>query len=264
MALIEVRRLCVAERLDEVSFFLEAGEMLGVIGPNGSGKSSLLKSLAGILPATGDIRFLDAPLAALSPEERARRIGFLPQFCDSAWPLAVEDVVSLGRLPWRDRDEEAIQQAIRETDIEPLRKKRIDCLSGGEQARVWLARVLATRPRLILADEPIASLDLFYQAKIMRTLRRHADGEHGVIIALHDLALAAHHCDRLCLMRHGKIHAFGPPQKVLDESALSEIFGVPIHVDLAHTPPIVLPDWDRGSGIRDQESEEANHAYTDH
>ncbi|MDR2690275.1 MAG: ABC transporter ATP-binding protein [Azoarcus sp.] len=247
MALIEIRHLGVENRLEDISLAMEPGEMLGVIGPNGSGKSSLLQSLAGILPARGEIWLKEAPLHTLSATERARRIGFLPQFCDSAWPLLAEEVVALGRLPWRDRDEEAIQQAIRQADIAALAKKKINQLSGGEQARVWLARVLATRPHLILADEPIASLDLFYQAKVMETLRRYADGDNGVIIALHDLALAARHCDRLCLMQHGKIRAFGPPAEVLTASGLSATFGVPIHVDLTHAPPIILPVWNTPS-----------------
>jgi iron complex transport system ATP-binding protein len=241
MALIEVYDLTLPNRLAGVSLALLPGEMLGVIGPNGAGKSSLLQSLAGLLPAEGVIRLAGTPLRTLTSVERARQIGFLPQFCDSAWALDVEEIVALGRLPWRDRDEAIIQEAMQETGIEAMVKKQINRLSGGEQARVWLERVLAGTPRLILADEPVASLDLYYQAKIMDTLRQHARGEHGVILAIHDLALAARYCDRFCLLKHGRIHAFGSPETVLTETSLSEAFDVPIHVDLTHSPPIILP-----------------------
>ena len=241
MALIEVHDLTLPNRLAGFSLTLLPGEMLGVIGPNGAGKSSLLQSLAGLLPAKGDIRLAGVPLCTLTNLDRARQIGFLPQFCDSAWALAVEEIVALGRLPWRDRNEAIIWKAMQETGIEAMANKQIDHLSGGEQARVWLSRVLAGTPRLILADEPAASLDLYYQARIMDTLRQHASGACGVILAIHDLALAARYCDRFCLLKQGRIHAFGPPEAVLTEAALSDAFNVPIHVDLAHSPPIILP-----------------------
>jgi len=241
MALIEVRNLTLENRLDSVSFTVEPGEMLAVIGPNGAGKSSLLQSLAGLLPAKGDILLSGTPLCAFNPTDRARKVGFLPQFCDSAWALAVEEIVALGRLPWRDRDVLAIRQAMQETGVEGMAQKSINQLSGGEQARVWLARMLAGTPSIILADEPVASLDLYYQARIMDILRQHTSEGRGVILAIHDLALAARHCDRFCLLKQGRIHAFGPPEIVLTKVALSEAFGVPIHVDLAHSPPIILP-----------------------
>ncbi len=241
MALIEVRDLTLPNRLAGVSFTLAPGEMLGVIGPNGAGKSSLLQSLAGLLPAKGDIRLADTPLRSLTNVDRARQIGFLPQFCDSAWALAVEEIVALGRLPWRDRNEAIIRKAMQETGVETMASIRINHLSGGEQARVWLARVLAGTPRLIVADEPVASLDLYYQFKIMDTLRQYANGARGVILAIHDLALAARYCDRFCLLKQGRIHAFGPPETVLTKTALSDAFNVPIHVDLTHSPPIILP-----------------------
>ncbi|MDR0563648.1 MAG: ABC transporter ATP-binding protein [Azoarcus sp.] len=240
MALIKADGLTLENRLAGISLTLEPGEMLAVIGPNGAGKSSLLQSLAGLLPAQGSVLLADTPLHSLTPIARARQIGFLPQFCDSAWALSVEDIVSLGRLPWRDRSELAIQNAMRETGIEAMAQKNINHLSGGEQARVWLSRVLAGTPDILLADEPIASLDLYYQARIMDTLRRYASEKRGVILAIHDLALAARYCDRFCLLRQGRIHAFGSRETVLTEAALSEAFGVPIHVDLAHTPPIIL------------------------
>ncbi|MCL2875654.1 MAG: ABC transporter ATP-binding protein [Betaproteobacteria bacterium] len=239
MALIEARNLTLENRLDSVSFKMEPGEMLAVIGPNGAGKSSLLQSLAGLLPTRGDVFLNDTPLTAFTPTDRARQIGYLPQFCDSAWALAVEEIVALGRLPWHDRDVEIIRQAMRETGVEGM--AHINQLSGGEQARVWLARVLASTPRVILADEPVANLDLYYQAKIMDILRQHTSEGRGVILAIHDLALAARYCDRFCLLKQGRIHAFGPPEAVLTEAALSDAFSVPIHVDLAHSPPIILP-----------------------
>lgn len=241
MALIEARHLTLANRLDSVSFTMEPGEMLAVIGPNGAGKSSLLQSLAGLLATEGDILLSSTPLRALNSAHLACKIGFLPQFCESAWALAVEEIVALGRLPWHDRNPEAIRQAMRETGIEGMAQKNINQLSGGEQARVWLARVLAGAPQLILADEPVASLDLYYQAKIMDILRQHTSEGRGVILAIHDLALAARYCDRFCLLKQGRIHAFGAPETVLTEAALSDAFGVPIHVDLAHSPPIILP-----------------------
>jgi iron complex transport system ATP-binding protein len=241
MALIEIENLTLENRIDSISFTVAPGEMLAVIGPNGAGKSSLLQSLAGLLPARGGIKLAGVALRAFKPADRARQVGFLPQFCDSAWALAVEEIVALGRLPWHDRDREAIEQAMRETGVEGMAQKSINQLSGGEQARVWLARVLAGAPRIILADEPVASLDLYYQSKIMGILRQHTSGGRCVILAIHDLALAARYCDRLRLLKQGRVHASGPPETVLTEAALSDAFGVPIHVDLAHSPPIILP-----------------------
>ncbi|THF58652.1 ABC transporter ATP-binding protein [Pseudothauera rhizosphaerae] len=239
MALIDVRGLDLPPRLAGVSFSLEAGEMLGVIGPNGSGKSTLLHCLAGLLPCRGGIDFDGRPADALPPRQRARSIGLLPQTCDSAWSLSVEDVVALGRLPWDDRDEGAMRLAMQQTGVEAFRHRKVDHLSGGERARVWLARVLAGRPRLLLADEPIASLDLYHQRSVMETLRRYADAGNGVVIAIHDFSLAARYCDRLCLMHGGRLDAFGTPAEVLTENRLTRVFRVPVHVDLAARPPVI-------------------------
>jgi iron complex transport system ATP-binding protein len=239
MDLIEVRQLHCQPRLHEVSLTLQAGEMLGVIGPNGSGKSSLLQCLAGLLGFRGEILFEGQALAGMPAAQRARRIGYQPQSSESAWALHVQDVVALGRLPWGDRDVEALRLAVRQTGIEALLERRVDRLSGGEQARVWLARVLAGQPRLLLADEPIASLDLLHQRSVMETLRAYADQGQGVVLAIHDFGLAARYCDRLCLMRDGTLHALGTPAEVLTEKNLSEVFQVPVHVDLAASPPVV-------------------------
>ncbi|RJG05621.1 ABC transporter ATP-binding protein [Noviherbaspirillum cavernae] len=239
MALIDVRHLHCARRLADVSFALAPGEILGVIGPNGAGKSSLLQCLAGILDYQGEVDFEGHALAGLAMRQRAQRIGFLPQSSGSAWALQVEDVVALGRLPWGDNNPQALRDAARQAGIETLLGRRVDRLSGGEQARVWLARVLAGQPRLLLADEPIASLDLLHQRSVMEALRTYADGERGVILSIHDFGLAARYCDRLCLLREGAIHALGRPAEVLTEHHLSEVFQVPVHVDLVANPPVV-------------------------
>lgn len=239
MALISVRQLHVEGRVAEVSFALERGEMLGVIGPNGSGKSTLLQSLAGIVPVQGEIEFEGHVLGAMSPRHWAQGIGLLPQSCESAWSLSVEDVVALGRLPWDDQDATAIAAAIDQSGVRELLGRKVDQLSGGERARVWLARVLAGHPRLLLADEPIASLDLFYQRSVMEVLRRYASAGQGVILAIHDLGFAARYCDKLCLMQRGRVYAWGTPETVLTEANLSEVFNVPVHVDLQSSPPVI-------------------------
>jgi iron complex transport system ATP-binding protein len=218
--------------------------MLGLIGPNGAGKSTLLQCLAGIAAAEGQALLDGQPLAALPRRERARRVGWLPQTQASAWALRVQDVVALGRLPWGDRDvttgRQAVAQAMAQTGIAALAARPVDALSGGEQARVWLARALAGQPQLLLADEPIASLDLKYQRAALDTLRRYASAGRSVILAIHDLGLAARWCDRLCLLQAGRVRAFGTPREVLTEALLTDVFDAPVHVDLAADPPAVI------------------------
>ncbi len=240
MALIEVRKLHLPPRLNGIDFTLETGEILGIIGPNGSGKSTLLHALAGLLPHQGECLFNGHAIAHLPAAQRARSIGLLPQACESAWSLSVDDVVSLGRLPWGDADATAIHQAMQQTGVLDFRQRKIDQLSGGEQARVWLARVLAGRPQLLIADEPIASLDLYYQRSIMDSLRQYADQGHAVVLAIHDFSLAARYCDRLCLLQQGHVHCCGTPTEVLTETALTQVFGIPIYVDLNGNPPVVV------------------------
>lgn len=239
MAWLTVDHLRVGHRLRDLSLTLEAGEVLGIIGPNGSGKSTLLSSLAGLLPYEGRIELLGRCTRQMPARERARRVGFLPQKNDSAWSLRVRDVVRLGRLPWGDDNEAAVERAMAQADVQAFGDLPVDALSGGEQARVWLARVLAGEPTLLLADEPIASLDLRYQKSILQTLRQFATSGRSVVVALHDLSLAARYCDRLCLLHQGQLVAHGPTREVLDAERLSQVFGVEVHVDLAADPPIV-------------------------
>lgn len=241
MELIRLEQLSLAKRLEAVSLSLAPGQMLGLIGPNGAGKSSLLQAIAGLQPFTGGIQLDGHDLQRLSIQHRARQIGYLPQVCQSAWALPVRDIVALGRLPWNDEDPQAIARAIQQVDIAGWLERPVAELSGGEQARVWLARVLAGEPRLLLADEPVACLDLYYQRSVMQLLRTYAQGACGVILAIHDLALAARYCDRLCLLDHGRVHAFGTPREVLTPANLQAVFRVDVHVDFNAQPPIILP-----------------------
>ena len=164
--------------LDEVDLELGRGEMLGLIGPNGAGKSTLLRLLAGVLtPDAGRITLDGRPFDILSRRERARRIAYLPQLNRVAWPLSVERLVELGRLPhlepWQHPgpdDRAIIERVIVQTDLLALRQRAFDTLSGGEQARVLLARALVTEPDILLADEPVAALDPAHQLDVMELL----------------------------------------------------------------------------------------------
>jgi ABC-type cobalamin/Fe3+-siderophores transport system ATPase subunit len=241
MDLIQVENLSVSGRLQPISLSLKAGELLGVIGPNGAGKSTLLQCLAGIQAHTGRIEYQGSNLAELKQRQRAQYLGYLPQAQHSAWALQVEDIVALGRLPWGDEDRQKIAKAMQQTDVMQWRKRPVAQLSGGEQARVWLARVLAGEPNVLLADEPIASLDLLHQRKIMELLREHAHAQQATIVSLHDLSLAARYCDKLCLLAEGRVLAFGTVEQVLTPEHLSLAFGIEVHVDLNSLPPIILP-----------------------
>lgn len=239
MALMACSGLQVPGRLSGIDLSVWPGEVVGIIGPNGAGKSTLLAALAGLQRGTGEVRLDGRALSAIPPRERAQLLGYLPQAGQSAWALSVRDVVAMGRLPWGDADAQAIAAALSATGADRLADRRIDRLSGGEQARVWLARVLAGQPRVLLADEPVASLDLFYQRAVMDALRRFADAGNAVLVAIHDLGLAARHCDRLLLLANGQLRADGLPQDVLDPDRLGAVYGLPVAVDLQRQPPHV-------------------------
>ncbi len=241
MALISTDHLTVAQRLKAVSLELQRGELLGLIGANGAGKSTLLHAIAGLLSATGNITIEGRAADSIPPHERARIVGIQPQAINSAWSLTVRDIVALGRMPWGDEDETAIERAIERAGVVAFRDRNIDHLSGGERARVWLARVLAGEPEVLLVDEPIASLDLHYQLAVMEVLKNYSREQRGVIVAIHDLSLAARFCDRLCLLDKGGMIAIGTPAEVLTEALLSAAYGVPVDIDLERNPPVVLP-----------------------
>ena len=179
--------------------------------------------------------------------ERARRIAYLPQGHVFHWPMAVADIVALGRLPHTrgaglsEADRAAVGRAMAATEIEAYASRRVTTLSGGERARVALARVLATEAPLILADEPTASLDPRYQIVILDVLRRHARAGGAVIAVLHDLGLAGRSADRLVVLDNGHIVADGRPQLVLTETRLASTFGINAQVIDLLDAPVIIP-----------------------
>ena len=227
------------EVLRDVSLGLDAGEMLGLIGPNGAGKTTLLKVLSGLLePDRGAVHWGDQGLSEVAESERGKLLAYLAQGAPAHWPLLVEKVVELGRIPHRawwqgqqPEDRTAIETALVNADVAHLRHRVVTTLSGGERARVLLARVFATQPRLVLADEPVASLDPYHQLQVMRLLHEHALGGGGVLVVLHDLNLAARFCTRLALLHEGQLVCEGPTREVLTNPALSEAYGVAIDID---------------------------------
>ncbi len=239
MDLMRIQGLSLEPRLINIDLVLKPGELLGIIGPNGAGKSSLLESLAGVQPCTGRISLRDQPLEMMVPQERARKIAFLPQRTSAAWALTVRDVIALGRLPWGDESSDLIEAAAEQTGVADWLSTRVDHLSGGEQARVWLARILAGEPQVILADEPLASLDLYYQQRMLAVLRRFATGERAVLLSMHDLAQAAAWCDRLVLMEAGRVHAVGAPEQVLTRENLRQVYRVEAEIDFTAAVPVL-------------------------
>ncbi len=209
--------------LDRASFEVGPGEFLGVIGPNGAGKTTLLRAALGLLPMHGH-----ASLAALPPASRARAAAWLPQTREAAWPISVEALVRLGRIPHRrpQAQEPAIEDALHRMGLNALRHRPITALSGGEQARTLIARALAQDTPALLVDEPIAGLDPAYQIATMTLLRDLARDGRTVIASLHDLGLVVRFCTRLLLMDQGRIVADGPPARVLTPDLLAQVFGI--------------------------------------
>lgn len=226
--ILRAERLALAGRLADVSVTLGPGRITAICGPNGAGKSSLLQCLAGLLrPDTGAVLLGEGDLARMPPRERARAIGYLPQDGEVAWDVAVRSLVALGRLPHRDRGEREVAAALAALDLERLADRPVSQLSGGERARALLARVLAGSPRWVLADEPLAALDLAHQLALLRHLREVADQRAGVALVLHDLALAMNHADRVIVLAQGQVAADGPPDEALSAATIARVWGVP-------------------------------------
>jgi iron complex transport system ATP-binding protein len=226
--MLEARGISLAGRLAGVSALLRAGEVTAICGPNGAGKSTLLQCLAGLLLPEGGAAMLDgANLASLEPRTRARAIGYLPQEGEIAWDLSVQNLVALGRLPYRDRGEAQVNAAIEALDLETLSTRPVSTLSGGEKARALLARVLAGEPRWLLADEPLAALDLGHQLDLVDRLREVARSGAGVVLVLHDLSLAMNHADRVLVLDNGGLVADAPPEVALDPELIEQVWGVP-------------------------------------
>jgi len=214
--------------LGPVSLGLAAGRVLGVVGPNGAGKSTLLRALAGLLPHVGTVELLGRALATIPPRERARAIGYLPQDPEIAWPLSTRELVALGRLPHGESEADDLQvtQALEVLGLAPLAARNVLSLSGGERMRAHLARLAAGAHRVLLIDEPTASLDPGYQLEVLDYLRRLTRDGAAVLIVLHDLPLAARYCDDLLVLAEGRCVAQGTPAAVLDDALLAAVFGV--------------------------------------
>lgn len=233
--------------VNDVALSVEAGEFVVIVGPNGAGKTSLLKAAVGLVPATGAIAIAGTPLPILPLPERARRLAYLPQGHVFHWPLAVIDIVALGRLPrgvgadLSVADMTAVAEAMAATGIAQYADRPVTTLSGGERARVAVARVLASETPLILADEPTASLDPHYQLVVIDILKRHAASGGAVVAVLHDLALAARAADRLLILDHGAIVADGTPRLVLTAERLAATFGVNAEIVSVRGAPVAVP-----------------------
>ena len=218
--------------LNGVSACFEPGKVNVIIGPNGAGKSTLLSCLAGMTPPDEGAVTLDGDdVTRMEPKLRGRRIGLLPQNGEVHWDVGVRDLVALGRFAYQNMasaadNEAAIHAAMLATDCAQFAERTVLRLSGGERARVLMARVLAGQPEWLLADEPLANLDPRYQLELLTLLRRRADGGIGVIAVLHDLTLAARHADNVALMRDGDLFAVGAADAVMTPANLNTVFGI--------------------------------------
>ncbi|MGD9599002.1 MAG: ABC transporter ATP-binding protein [Steroidobacteraceae bacterium] len=226
--------------LRDVSARFEPGKVSVLLGPNGAGKTTLLACLSGLRrPDAGLVTLADTNVWSMDRRDRARRIGFLPQTPEVHWDIDVTTLVSLGRLPHRGRggetadDRAAIDEAMQATDVARLASRTARQLSGGERARVLLARVLAGRPQWLLADEPLANLDPAHQLDVLEQLRKIAADGVGVVLVLHDLSFAARVADHAVLMRGGQVLVDGSSDDVLRTEPIRDAFGIDAHFGTA-------------------------------
>ena len=244
--------------LDGIDLVLRPGRVTAILGPNGAGKSTLLKAMAAVLlPTVGSVSLGGRAVAARPPRERARLIGYLAQDARVHWDLRVRDVVALGRVARRSpfaapsaADRAAIHAALDGTATAAFAERGISTLSGGERARVLLARVLAGEPAWLLADEPLASLDPAHQLDLLDRLRGVAAVGRGVVVVLHDLLHAGRIADDVLLLQHGRVVAHGPTAQVLTAESLARVFDIAVQISHdADGRPVCVPTGRIGSSL---------------
>jgi iron complex transport system ATP-binding protein len=241
--------------LHNISFNVESGEVLALIGPNGAGKSTLIRAASGVIPYTGHVRTNGDDFASLNPMQRAKYIATVPQAVSMPPAYTVWETVLLGRTPYlgflgqvSEKDEEIARQSLQRVSALPFADRRIGELSGGEQQRVLLARALCQSTPILLLDEPTAHLDLQYQVSLLELVSdlAHKD-DLAVLVALHDLNLAAHYADRIALMVAGNIKAMGKPKEVIKPDLIADAYCLPVQV-VKHPfldIPLVLPESEK-------------------
>jgi iron complex transport system ATP-binding protein len=236
--------------LDRVSLDVRAGEILMLVGPNGAGKSTLLAALAGDAPLVeGAVTLAGVELSSWSPGRMARRRAVLPQSHIVGFSFTAEEVVRMGRAPWSrtprmQEDDEAVAESMRLCDVTHVAHRPFAALSGGEKARVALARALAQRTGALLLDEPTAALDLRHQEDVMRIVRDRAQAGAAVVVVMHDLALASAYGDRVAVLDDGRLRTCGDTAHVLTAELLSSVYRSPIEV-IAHPRTgerLILPE----------------------
>ncbi len=219
-----LRNLCFEARPDE---------LLAVVGPNGAGKTTLLKAIACLVRFSGQIAWDGAPLNAMRPLTRAKTLAYLPQGHVAHWPITARDVVTIGRAPFASSiarltpsDQRAVDAALEAVGAAPFADRPITELSGGERARIMVARALAVGAPILLTDEPVNSLDPAHQLGVMDLLSGQAKEGRLVIAVSHDLMLAARYADRVLVLRDGTAKALGAPRETLTGDLLREVFNV--------------------------------------
>ncbi|MFD7610147.1 heme ABC transporter ATP-binding protein [Streptomyces sp. NPDC059828] len=251
---LEIRALRVRlggslDALRGVDLTARAGEVLALVGPNGAGKSTLLAACAADLaPASGEVRICGRPATDWPAPALALRRAVLPQSAALSFPFTAAEVVRMGRAPWsgtpfEEDDDAAVAEAMERTETSGFAGRPFSALSGGERARVALARVLAQRAPLLLLDEPTAALDLRHQELVLRLCRERAAAGDTVVVVLHDLGLAAAYADRVAVLDGGRVAAEGPPERVLSEELIGAVYRQPVDV-LRHPAtgaPLVVP-----------------------
>ena len=233
--------------LEPLTITLPARRVIGLIGHNGSGKSTLVKLLARQQSASsGVIRFEGKALKDWGDRPFARKVAYLPQAIAPATGLLVRELVALGRYPWHgalgqfgETDREKVAAAMTLTDVEPLADRLVDVLSGGERQRAWLAMLVAQDPQCLLLDEPISALDIAHQVEVLSLVQRLSrEAGLGVVVALHDVNMAARYCDEIIALHSGKLIARGTPAEIVTPKQLEAIYGVAMgvmrHPDLKH------------------------------
>ena len=238
--------------LHEVSFDVQSGEVLALIGPNGAGKSTLIRAVSGVIPYSGHIRTNGDDFASLSTMQRAKYIATVPQAVALPPAYTVWETVLFGRTPHlgflgqpSQKDEEIARQSLTRVSALPFADRPVGELSGGEQQRILLARALCQSTPILLLDEPTAHLDLQYQVGLLELVHELAHRHKlAVLVALHDLNLAAHYADRIALMVAGNIKAMGSAKEVLQPDLIQEAYCLPVQV-VKHPfldIPLILPD----------------------